>query len=74
MKATESMQITLQISEYVMYADVTFQNGPCFMTLVASAPKYIINIILLQIHSSQGLTLGVKNNFDSPCPCLILSK
>ena len=60
MKATESMQITLQILKYVMYAGVTFQNGSCFMTLVADAPKYFINVILLHIHCSQGLTLGVK--------------
>ena len=52
MEATESMQITLQILKYVMYAGETFQNGSCFMTLVASVPKYFIDVILLQIHCS----------------------
>ena len=42
MKATVSMQFTLQILKYVLYAGVTFQNGSCLMTLVASAPKYFI--------------------------------
>ena len=60
MKATESMTITVQILKYVMYAGATFQNGSCFMTLVASAPTYFIDVILLQIHCSQGLTLGGK--------------
>ena len=60
MKAAESVQITLQIFKYVMYADVAFQNDSCFMTLVASAPKYSIGVILLQIHCNQSLTLGVK--------------
>ena len=57
------MQITVQSLKYVIYAGVTFQNGSCFMTLVASAPKYFIDVILLQLHCSQGLTLGVKNGF-----------
>ena len=47
MKATDSMQITLQILKYVMYAYVNFQNDSCFMTVVASAPKYFIGVILL---------------------------
>ena len=59
MKATESVKITLQFLKYVMYAGVTFPNDPCFMTLVASAPKYFIEVILLQIHCSHGLNLGV---------------
>ena len=50
MKATESVQITLQLLKYVMYAGVRFPNDSCFMTLVASAPKYFIDVILLQIH------------------------
>ena len=41
MKATESVQITLQLLKYVMYAGVTFPNDSCFMTLIASAPKYL---------------------------------
>ena len=41
------MQITLQILKYVMYAYVNFQNDSCFMTVVASAPKYFIGVILL---------------------------
>ena len=61
MKATESMQISLQLLKYGMYAGVTFPNDSCFMTLVASAHKYFIDVILLQIHCSQGLNLGVKN-------------
>ena len=63
MKATESVQITLQLLKYVMYAGVTFPNDSCVMTLVASAPKYFIDVILLQIHCSHGLNLGVKNGF-----------
>ena len=65
MKATESVQITLQLLKYVMYAVVTFPNdsSDSFMTLVASAPKYFIGVILLQIHCSHGLNLGVKNGF-----------
>ena len=31
------------------------------MTLVASAPKHFINVILLQIHCSHELNLGLKN-------------
>ena len=58
MEATESMQITLQHLKYVIYADVTFPNDSCFMALVASAPKYLIDVILLQIHCSHGLILG----------------
>ena len=60
MKATEPMQIILQILIYVLYAGVTFQYDSSFMTLVASALKYFIDVILLQIHCSQGLTLGLK--------------
>ena len=63
MKATESVQITLQLLKYVMYAGVTFPNDSCVMTLVASAPKYFIDVILLQVHCSHGLNLGVKNGF-----------
>ena len=63
MKATESVQITLQLLKYVMYAGVTLPNDSCFMILVASAPKYFIDVILLQIHCSYGLTLEVKNGF-----------
>ena len=63
MKATESAQNTLQLLKYVMYAGVTFTNDSCFMTLVASAPKYFIDVILLQIHCSHGLNLGVKKLF-----------
>ena len=63
MKVTESVQITLQLLKYVMFAGVTFPNDSCFMILVASAPKYFIDVILLQIHSSHGLNLGVKNGF-----------
>ena len=47
MKATELLQITLQLLRYLMYADVTFPNDSCFMTLVESAPKYFIDVILL---------------------------
>ena len=50
MKDTELVQITLQLFEYVMYAGVTFPNDSCFMTLVASALKYFIDVILQQIH------------------------
>ena len=64
MKATESVQITLQLLKYVMYAGVTFPNDSCFMTLVASAPKYLIDVILLQIHCSHGLNLGIKDIFS----------
>ena len=60
MKATESVQITLQLLKYVMYAGVTFPNDSCFMTLVASASKYLIDVILLQIHCRHGLNLGKK--------------
>ena len=60
MKATEPMQIILQILRYVLYAGVTFEYDSTFMTLVASALKYFIDVILLQIHCSQGLTLGLK--------------
>ena len=63
MKATESVQITLQLLKYVMYAGVTFLNDSCVMTLVASAPKCFIDVIVLQIHCSHGLNLGVKNPF-----------
>ena len=63
MKATESVQISLQLLKYVMYVGVTFPNDSCFMTLVANAPKYFIDVILLQIHCSQGLNLGVKKPF-----------
>ena len=42
MEASESMQITLQISKYVMHADITFQNDSCFMSLVASAPNILL--------------------------------
>ena len=63
MKATESVQITLQLLKYVMYAGVTFPNDSCFMTLVASAPKYLTDVILLQIHCSHGLNLGIKKTF-----------
>ena len=65
MKATESVQITLQLLKYVMYAGVRFPNDSCFMTLVASAPKYFIDVILLQIHCSHGLNLGVKKTVSS---------
>ena len=64
MKVTESMPITLQLLKYVMYACVTFPNSSCFMILVASAPKYFIGVILLQIHCSHGLKLGVKHGFS----------
>ena len=63
MKATESVQISLQLLKYVMYAGITFPNDSCFMTVVASAPKYFIDIILLQIHCSHELNLGVKKWF-----------
>ena len=63
MKATESGQITLQLLKYVMYAGVTFPNDSRVMTLVASAPKYSIGVIFLQIHCSHGLNLWVKNSF-----------
>ena len=58
-KATESMQIALQILRYVLYADAAFRMTHV-LTLVSSAPKYFIGVILLQIHCSLGLTLGVK--------------
>ena len=58
MKATESVQITLQLLKYVLFAGVTFLNDSCVMTLVASAPKYFIGVILLH-----GLNLGVKKYF-----------
>ena len=45
MKATEPMQITLQLLKYVMYACVIFQNDSCFMTVVASAAKYFLDAI-----------------------------
>ena len=60
MKNIELVQITLQPFEYVMYAGVTFPNDSCFMTLVASALKYFIGVILQQIHCSHGLNLGAK--------------
>ena len=60
MKATESVQVALQLLKHVKYAGVTFPNDSCFMTLVASAPKYVIDVILLQIHCSHELNLGVK--------------
>ena len=63
MKATEPMQITLQLLKYVMYACVIFPNDLCFMTVVASAVKYFIDVILLQIHCSHRLNLGEKNGF-----------
>ena len=63
MKATESVQVTLQLLRYVMYAGVTFPNSSCFMTVVASAPKDFIDVILLQIHCSHRLNLGVKKQF-----------
>ena len=44
MKATESVQITLQLLRYVMYAGVIFPNNSFFMTVVASAPKNILLI------------------------------
>ena len=31
----------------VWWTGVTFQNGSCFMTPLASAPKYFIDVILL---------------------------
>ena len=65
MKATESVQITLQLLKDVMYAGVTFPYDSCFITLVASAPKDFIDVILLQIHCSHGLNLGVKTMFSS---------
>ena len=65
MKATESVQITLQLLRYVMYAGVRFPNDSCFITLVASAPKYFIDVILLQIHCSHGLNLGLKKTVSS---------
>ena len=46
MKATESVQITLQLLKYMMYAGVTFPNDSCFITLVASVPKHYIDVIL----------------------------
>ena len=64
MKATKSVQITLQLLKYVMYAVVTFPNDSYVMTPVASAPKYFIDAILLQIHCSHGLNLGVKMFFS----------
>ena len=39
MKATESVQITLQLLKYLMYAGVTIPNDSWFLALVASAPK-----------------------------------
>ena len=63
MNTTELVQITLQLLKYMMFAGVTFPNESCFMTVVASAPKYYIDVILLQIHCSHGLSLGVKNGF-----------
>ena len=65
MKSTELVQITLQLLKYVMYAGVTFPNDSCFMTLVASAPKYFIEVNLLQIHYSHGLNLGGKKMVSS---------
>ena len=58
MKATESVQITPQLLKYVMYAGVTFPYDSCFMTPVASAPKYFIDAILLQIHAAMDWLLG----------------
>ena len=46
-------------------AGVTFPNDLCVMTLVASAPKYFIDVILLQIHCSHGLNLGGKKTISS---------
>ena len=43
-----------------MYAGVTFPNDSCFVTQVASALKYFIDVILQQIHYSHGLNLGAK--------------
>ena len=63
MKATESVQITIQLLKYVMCDGVTFPNDSCFMTLVASSPKYFIDVILLLIHCSHGLNLGIKKQF-----------
>ena len=63
MKTTELLHIRPQLLKYVMYADVTFPNDSCVMTQVGSAPKYLIDVILLQIHCSHGLNLGVKNGF-----------
>ena len=62
MKATESMQITLQLLRYVMYAGVTFPQYSCFMIVVASAPKYFIDVILLQIHRSHGLNAYLEQH------------
>ena len=42
MKATESVQITLQLLKYVMCAGVTLPNDSCFMTLVASDPNILL--------------------------------
>ena len=53
------MQITLHILKYVMYADVTFQNDSCFDSS-SKCTQIVIDVILLQIHCSQRLTLGVK--------------
>ena len=60
MEATESVQITLQLLKYVMYAGATFPNDSCFMTIVTSAPKYFIDDILQQIYCSHRLSLRVK--------------
>ena len=60
MKATESVKITLQLLKYVMYAGVRFPNDSCFMTLVASAPKYFIDVILLQIHCKKNTVSSCK--------------
>ena len=58
-KATESMQITLQILKYVVYADMTH----VLWLVVASAPKSFIDVILLQLHCSQGQNLGGEKGF-----------
>ena len=65
MRAIESVQITPQLLKYAMYAGATSPNDSCFMTLVARALKYFIDVILLQIHCSHGLNLGVKIKVSS---------
>ena len=42
MKATESVQIALQLLKYVMCAGVTLPNDSCFMTQVASDPNILL--------------------------------
>ena len=58
MKATESVQITLHLLKYVLYGGVTFPNDSCFMTKVASAPKYFIDASCYKYVAAMDWILG----------------